>query len=285
MNRITAGYAGYVNPYGGQEYRVELRPENVLCFAFWSKNYAPFMAHLRTITELGYRSYFNFTITGLPRAFECNVVEATESVDTLKRLADLFTPRQINWRYDPIILSDQTPFNWHVDRFAFLAARLRGATPRCYFSFAVEYGKVRRSFEDFQRRNSIRIDNPDLSTRQRLANALAGIAGENGMTMHSCCNDLLVGGRILKAHCVDGDLIRDLFDPGGPPYKSSPTRKECGCAESTDIGAYDTCPHGCIYCYANVNKARALEQFRLHDAETVFLGRSKPVAEEWEAAL
>ncbi len=39
-----------------------------------------------------------------------------------------------------------------------------------------------------------------------------------------------------------------------------PTREGCGCFASVDIGAYDTCPHGCIYCYANANRAVAVKK-------------------------
>ena len=28
-------------------------------------------------------------------------------------------------------------------------------------------------------------------------------------------------------------------------------RTACGCIPSKDIGAYDSCPHFCVYCYAN----------------------------------
>ena len=272
MNRIAAGFAGYVNPYGGQKYIVDLKPGNVMCFAFWSKNFAPFMPHLKKLTEMGYRSFFNFTITGLPKVFECNLVETDAAVATLKRLAEMFSPRHTNWRYDPILISDKTTFDWHVERFSGLASSLRGATERCYFSFAIQYGKVQRNFADFQERNRIRIEDPDLETRRRLANALTDIAIANGMTIHSCCGEVLVNERIHKAHCVDGDIIRSLHDPFGTIFKAVPTRKECGCAESTDIGAYDTCPHGCIYCYANMNKERAISSMKSHDPSSAFLG-------------
>jgi len=38
LNRLKEGFVGYINPYGGQKYAVSLKPEDVICFAFWSKN-------------------------------------------------------------------------------------------------------------------------------------------------------------------------------------------------------------------------------------------------------
>ena len=281
MNRVRDGFAGYVNPFGGQRYLVDLRPDNVICFVFWSKNYQPFLGHLDTLTEMGYRAYFNFTITGLPSIFECNLVSSDDAVNTLKHLADMTSPAHINWRYDPIVISDVTPFDWHIERFSQLATQLRGATERCYFSFASLYGKVQRNFAEFQSRFGLNIQDPDLETRRRLANRMADIAAENGMTLHTCCGDDLITDRIFKAHCVDADIISKLFDPSGQTFKKVPTRKECGCYESADIGAYDTCPHGCIYCYANINKRRAIDRHTDHDPDAVFLGWSKAQSDEW----
>lgn len=37
---------------------------------------------------------------------------------------------------------------------------------------------------------------------------------------------------------------------------------QCNCLLGADIGMYNTCPHGCIYCYANANRKLVLENYR-----------------------
>ena len=80
MQRIKDGYAGHVNPYNGKPYLISLRPENVSCFVFWSKNYSPFIKYLPDLNKLGYNFYFNFTITGLPEKYELNLCPTQEAV-------------------------------------------------------------------------------------------------------------------------------------------------------------------------------------------------------------
>jgi len=99
MNRLYEGFAGVVHPFGGQRYIVPLKPEDVVCFVFWSKNFTPFLKHLKTIENMGYKFYFNYTITGLPSVFESNV-EKQAAIESLKHLSKTYSPKHINWRFD-----------------------------------------------------------------------------------------------------------------------------------------------------------------------------------------
>jgi len=280
MRRIAEGYAGVINPFGGQRYRVSLAIEDVACLVFWSKDFTPFVHHLDTLDRLGYRFYFNYTLTAVPTAFESHV-DKRAALETLKELSKRYSPAHINWRFDPIILSNISDEAFYLRAFQKLAMTLEGVVERCYFSFVTRYGKVLRNFQQLERATGVQVIEPSQEAKIELANRLAAIAAEHGITMHSCCGDYLLGERIQKAHCIDGALIERLFYPEGFAFKRKGTRTECGCTESTDIGTYNTCPHGCIYCYANANKISAQRAFEQHAANAAFLGFNKGQSDEW----
>jgi len=95
MSRVKKGFAGVVNPYGGKKYIVSLKPEDVSCFVFWSKNFMPFLENLKILDELGYKFYFNYTVTGLPEVFETNL-DKQSAIESLKYLAKTYSPAHIN---------------------------------------------------------------------------------------------------------------------------------------------------------------------------------------------
>ncbi|MHC4483037.1 MAG: DUF1848 domain-containing protein [Planctomycetota bacterium] len=284
MGRLKDGFAGVVNPFGGRTYVVSLRPEDVVCFVFWSKNFNPFLENLKIIDDLGYKSYFNYTVTGLPAVFESNV-DKQGVIETLKQLSKMYSPKHINWRFDPIIISSMCDHDYWLRAFEKLASQFEGCVERCYFSFVVNYGKVVRNFAEFEKAHNLKIFDCSSDFKIELANELADIAAGYGIQMFSCCGDYLVNEKIKKARCVDGQIIEELFLPNGFSYSEKPTRKECGCTESTDIGTYDTCPHGCVYCYANMNKPKAYKAFNNYDKTSAFLGYSKAQSDRWTAEI
>jgi hypothetical protein len=284
MGRLKEGFAGVVGPFGGQKYIISLLPEDVICFVFWSKDFTAFLENLKVIEDLGYKFYFNYTITGLPKVFESKV-DKSSAIETLKTLSSMYTPKHINWRFDPIIITDTCGRDFYIHAFETLAAELQGLVERCYFSFVAEYNKVKLSFQQLERTKGVKVLQSTTDFKIELANELASIAQRYGIQMFSCCGDYLVNDKIKKAHCIDGSIIEELFYPQGLQYTEKPTRAQCGCTESTDIGTYNTCPHGCAYCYANVNKERAYKVFSKHERDSAFLGYSKSVSDRWLAEM
>nr|NIM04738.1 DUF1848 family protein [Armatimonadota bacterium]NIO76587.1 DUF1848 family protein [Armatimonadota bacterium]NIO96219.1 DUF1848 family protein [Armatimonadota bacterium] len=248
MERIRAGWAEYVNPFGGQTHRVSLKSEDVHSIVFWSKDYRHLLAHLDELEERGYRLSFHFTITGLPRSLEPNVPDSEVAVETLSHLSHRFSPKHVIWRFDPILFCADMEEKYYLERFRHLSGMLRGKVERCYFSFVNYYAKVRRSLA---RSEGIEPYDPPLERKRELAGKLAEIAAEQGMALYSCCADSLIQSGIEKGHCIDGELLAELFPERPRVSEVRPTRPECGCYASRDIGAYDTCGHGCLYCYAN----------------------------------
>ncbi len=280
MRRVEVGFAGVINPFGGQRFVISLKPEDVTAFVFWSKDFTAFVDNLKTIEQMGYRFYFNYTVTCLPQVFESNV-NKTRAAETLKLLSRMYSAARINWRFDPIIISSVCGRQFYVEGFKKLAREFEGCAERCYISFVTEYGKVKKNFAELQARTGVEIVETSRDFKVELANELADIAVEHGMRMYSCCGQELVGDKIRKSHCIDGAVIERLFYPEGLDYVEKGMRKECGCTESKDIGTYDTCPHGCIYCYANAHKTTAKSRFDEHDPNSAFLGYSKAQSDKW----
>ncbi len=264
MQRLEAGAVSYPNPFGGEVYTVSLRPEDVHSIVFWSKNYGPFLPHMAELEARGYSFYCHYTLTGTPRAFEPHVPDPlTEGVPVLRELARRTSPRHVQWRFDPIIFTAELGEAFYLERFRELAAALEGATERCYFSFATFYGKAIRQLK----RAGVNYRDPALEEKQSLVRAMADVAEAHGMKLYACCQASLATGRVRPAHCIDGELLASLFPDRPLAFKAGGTRAECGCVSSRDLGMYDTCPHSCLYCYANRDPERALARASRHSPE------------------
>ena len=277
MRRLRAGYCRVANPYGGGDYGVRLTQEAVDGFVFWTRNMRPLLPHLDEIRAVA-PFIVQFTATGYPRALESSVIPVDEAVAQLRELRRRFGPRAAVWRYDPIVFAASLDAAAHELGFARLARELAGAVDEVVLSVMTPYKKTRRNLDRAARRHGFAWADPTLDEKKALLARLAAIAAQHGMAATLCSQPELLAPGLGEARCVDAERLSDVAQRPIAARESG-NRPGCRCALSRDIGAYDTCPHGCVYCYAVADRDRAVANFRAHDpeAECLMPGR-KPAA-------
>lgn len=274
MARLAEGRVRVANPYGGAPSTVDLTPGAVDGYVFWTRNLAPFGAVLDRLDRTGTPFVVNYTVTGLPRALERSTIEPELAVRQIRAVRDRWGPRAAVWRYDPVVTTSLTPPAWHRETFARLAAALAGAVDEVVLSFVQPYRKTARNLDRAAVRHGFSWRDPEPEEKGALLADLAGIAAAHGVRPTLCTQPALVeASGVAAARCVDAGRLADLA--GRPlPVRTKGNRPGCLCAESRDIGAYDTCPHGCCYCYAVSDHAAARRRMRSHDPAADRLGHT-----------
>ena len=240
---LKKGYAETKTRFGIS--RISLRPEDVYCFVFWTKNTSDhFLSNMRTIQSPW---YIQWTISGYEKDIEPNVPAKHIVLQNFKYVSSIIGPQRTMWRYDPVFISSKYSVRWHKRMFSHLCKELESYTTRCTISFLDEYGKIAPLVKTGVMRA------PTLDEIHELAEFMANEAARHGMTVQTCSEgqyDLTAYG-IKEAPCIDADFIERTFDIVLPDKVKKPNSfRRCLCAINTDIGAYHTCKHDCAYCYA-----------------------------------
>ena len=268
--RLDAGFARVVNPYGGAPATVRLDPAHAAGFVFWTRNAAPFVPVLERLRHEGRPFYLSFTITGYPRALEPGVLATARAIAQFRALADRFGPRACVWRYDPIVDCSVTPPAFHRRMFAKLADKLAGATDEVVVSFAQIYAKTRRNLAAAAREHDFVWRDPDDDAKKALLADLVAIAQSRGLRLALCAQPHLLVPGAEPAACVDAARLGAVAGHAIKARRKG-NRPGCACFESRDIGAYDTCAQGCVYCYAVSSRRAAQTRLKRHDPAGEFL--------------
>lgn len=263
MGRLRSGYCCVPNPLNPLHVStLSLRPEDVDVIVFWTRNAAPILPHLEELEERGYRFYFLVTLMDNPREIDPGCPPVKVASRRFQALADRIGPEKVIWRYDPIVPSSLTDPGFHKRVFADLAGRLEGCTRRCIISLMHPYRKVQKRFIE----KGIEVTPWAEKGLGELLGFLAEEARKRGMELFSCASptDLERYG-VPRGKCVDDAYIKEVFGLEVTHRKDPSQREACGCVVSKDIGMYDTCRFGCLYCYATSRFDRARANYRRHD--------------------
>jgi len=265
FNRIEEGFVLVRNPLNfHQVSKIELSPEVVDCIVLWTKNPQPMIDKLSGLENYNY--YFQFTLTPYDNTIEPNVPDKQLLVKTFQELSARIGSHRVIWRYDPIFLTEAFDVNYHVRCFEYLADKLCSYTKRCVISFMDMYKKTERNLK------GIDLVPMNEETMREIAYHLSLIAKKYDLQLVTCCEDIdLTEFGIKPGKCIDDELISKIIGKKLDVRKDPNQRLGCGCVQSIDIGAYNTCQHKCLYCYANFNTSLVDKNVRLHSATSPLL--------------
>lgn len=241
--------------------RVELAPSEIECIVFWSKNVIPFMEYLDELDKRGFLYMFQYTITPYDKLLEKNIPEKDIIIKNLQELSRRIGKKRIVWRYDPILVNDYYTVGKHLNNFREMCSQLEGMVDHIIISFVDIYRKLVKS-------NLKKLGIDDVND---IALNFSQIAREFGLRIKTCCEDYeLIDFGIKKGACIDYSLIEKICERPLKMRRAIGQRSGCLCNDSIDIGSYNTCLNGCVYCYATERNLLS-SKYALYDADSEIL--------------
>jgi hypothetical protein len=263
-NRIKEGFVMTRNPYYPEQVsRYRLDPEVVDCLCFCTKNPAPMLPRLGELDA--FRQFWFVTMTPYGKEIEPNVPDREAVIASFRRLSEQVGIRAVSWRYDPIFLTEKYDMDFHIRAFGEMARALEGYVDSCVISFIDLYAKTKRNFPQARRVTG--------AERAVIGEAFVRIGREHGIAIRSCCEgtDLVRFGVDVSGCMTQPVIERAVGMKLDIPREKKSAREACGCLLGNDIGMYNTCAHGCVYCYANYDQKTVRENVAHHDPDSPFL--------------
>jgi len=299
IERWRLGYVKWKNPFNGIFSYVSFKNTRVV--VFWTKNPRPMIKHIDFLNENIKNYYFQYTLNdyGMER-LEGKVPELETRIETFKVLSNRIGKDRIIWRFDPLLLTDNITVEELLNRVEKIGNILYTYTNKLVFSYADI--SVYRKVENNLKKRGINYVEFSLDSMIKFAEGLQKLNSNWGLELATCAEkfDLSKYG-INHNKCIDDDLMIKLFQndkilmkflgvndcepnlfiqesklKNSINLKDKGQREFCGCIMSKDIGEYNTCPHECLYCYANTSESIArsnYENYKLNPNGETITGR------------
>ena len=295
VERWKTGYIKWRNPFNGIPIYVSF--EKTRAVIFWTKNPKPMREHLDFLDKNVKNYYFQYTLNDYDKeGFDGKVGSLENRIITFKELSNRIGKDKVIWRFDPLLLTQQINVTELLGRIENIGNQIFQHTNKLVFSFAdiSIYKKVQNNLKK-EKIDYIEFTN---ETMNEFAYRLKKLNQNWNLQLATCAEHLdLSKYGIAHNKCVDDDLLiklfphdkelmtflgveftePTLFEPSkqiiAKKTKDKGQREACGCISSKDIGEYNTCPQGCLYCYANTSKEIAIINHQSHtenrNAETI----------------
>lgn len=268
MDHINSGFFNVKNPFTKTIKKIDVSRDSIHSIVFWSKNYNEFIKARagEKLIQLGFNIYFNFTINSESSLLEPLLPPLSKRLEQLNKLACLFGPEKISWRFDPICFygtNDSGPIKNNLSDFPLIVQKAsKLGIKKCVTSFFDNYSKVQKRLEYLYKKNhqAVFFTDPPMDKKKLVIHQMEKHLASAGISLHLCCekkifSTLDADTMVRQNSCVDGKFLKKLFK-GNPEIKKDygqRSKKGCNCTKSIDIGSYDAhpCFHNCLFCYAN----------------------------------
>jgi DNA repair photolyase len=295
VDRWKASYLKWINPFNRVPLYVSFKNTRVV--VFWTKNPKPFFKHIDFLDKNIPNYYFQYTLNDYDKeGFEGKVPRLETRIKIFKELSSKIGKDRVVWRFDPLLLTSELTVNDLLLRVENIGNQLYNYTSKLIFSFAdiSIYNKVANNlkrenidYKEFTSETMIQfaegIQKLNEKWNLEIATSAEKFDLKNYGISHNKCmyDDLMIKlfshDKILMEFLGVEYVEPSLFDTGKvekvKKLKDKGQREACGCIMSKDIGEYNTCPHECVYCYANTSKELALKNYKNHTsnpkAETI----------------
>lgn len=250
VNRWNEGYFDVRNPFNPKLVS-RIFVSDVDMIVFCTKNPLPL---LDTIHLFSVPIQLQVTITGYFKDMEPQVPDKGEIIACVQKLSSYLGKENVCVRYDPILLNSKYNVDYHIRAFNKLCAMLKGYVSKMIVSFVDDYKNVRNNHLDYHE--------PSNEEYLKLKEAFE----KNDMKIVSCMeNKYQIGDE--KDCCIS---IKYAFERTDKLFKEWKAR-DCHCVNMVDIGAYNSCLHGCKYCYANFDSKQIVSNYKMHDVNSSLL--------------
>lgn len=266
FNRVREGFVYVRNPMNIHQIgKISLSHDVVDGIVFWTKNPIPMIDRLNEIENYSY--YFQFTLNAYGKDVEPNIPSKNYVIiPAFKLLSQMIGKSRIIWRYDPIFINAKYTIEYHLKYFELLSDKLAGYTEKCTVSFVDLYKTTKHNMLP------LNIVDTSISQKEELMGRFSQIAAEHGIYIDTCAEDIdLTALGIQHACCIDKDRFERIGGYTLDIEKDKNQRSECRCITSIDIGAYNTCKNGCLYCYANYSYRTVMKNSFLHNPNSPLL--------------
>lgn len=225
IQRFKDGYFNIETTKQNNIYK--LNPSNFELLVFQSKDFTNILKDIGFFKENKFNCLLIATFTPYSDDIEPGV-NKKDAFNAIQEISKIYSRKQIIWKYAPIIINDELPIEFHLQKFEKICKKLSGYTDSCICDFIEEFEHPVHS--------SLYAPPVDIQLKKELLSKFTEIGEKYKVKIYS---------KNLK-----NNITKLLHTKVKEIAKITVEEK----MKILDLGLPNTCKGGCEYCFCGGNK-------------------------------